>query len=209
MTYSTRETIGTLSAEERARQKRLFAHMLRKKATEAEQALWPWLRQSSGDWEFQHPLLGYIADFYSPVYRVLIELDGDSHRKTKRGDLARDRQLWEFGHHTIRFSDEQILEHPKESKERIRDFCHASSESRAAMASDWLSGSLIAEDKTVHGIRGIKKPGNTITRTICNKRMVNIASQQGGNNSYWSGDSQMITCELCIEVAARPTKRKR
>jgi very-short-patch-repair endonuclease len=55
---------------------------LRNNATPAERLLWHRLRASQlGGYKFrrQHSVGSYILDFYCPIARLAIELDGDSH----------------------------------------------------------------------------------------------------------------------------------
>src|SRR4030095_8695699 len=63
-----------------------FGHAkeLRRKSTEAEEKLWSLLRnrQLKGKkFRRQHPILHYVADFYCHECKLVIELDGNFHRK--------------------------------------------------------------------------------------------------------------------------------
>src|SRR5947199_7534732 len=58
------------------------ARYLRKKATECEKILWRHLRNRNfAGYKFrrQHPFDPYILDFYYPVARLAIELNGGGH----------------------------------------------------------------------------------------------------------------------------------
>ena len=63
-------------------------------ATPAERELWNVLRQSNlGGYKFrrQHSVGRYIVDFYCPLERLAIELDGDSHFTDEAIEYDRER----------------------------------------------------------------------------------------------------------------------
>ena len=67
---------------------------LRSEATPAERELWNILRQSNlGGYKFrrQHSVGRYIVDFYCPMERLAIELDGDSHFTDEATDYDHER----------------------------------------------------------------------------------------------------------------------
>ena len=59
----------------------LHAHTMRQSPTDSEARLWRALRSSQIGVAFrrQVPLLGFIADFYAPSARLIVELDGSYH----------------------------------------------------------------------------------------------------------------------------------
>lgn len=70
--------------------------------TEAERILWEHLRNRKlGRFKFlrQHPIGGYIADFYCHNKQLAIELDGDIHRRKdiKAKDKLRQKFLEKTG----------------------------------------------------------------------------------------------------------------
>ena len=76
--------------------------------TEAEQRLWSRLRrkQLNGvQFYRQKPLGAYIVDFYAPVAKLVIEVDGSQHleQDQRRSDVARDRYLSDIGLTVMRF----------------------------------------------------------------------------------------------------------
>ena len=83
-----------------------FARELRRKSTLAEILLWRHLkgRQRLGfDFHRQKPILEWIADFYSPELKLVIEIDGDSHRARREQDRAKESALRALGIELLRF----------------------------------------------------------------------------------------------------------
>jgi len=86
------------------------AKTLRRKMTDAEQALWFRLRGGRLDgWKFrrQHPIPPYIVDFYCVEARLVVELDGSQHSADV--DAARAAALEKQGLQVLRFWDNQVL----------------------------------------------------------------------------------------------------
>jgi very-short-patch-repair endonuclease len=72
----------------------------------AERKLWYFLRDrrlNGLKFRRQHPIGPFIADFYCPELRLIIELDGDSH--ADQSDYDADRTKWLEGndHHVFRY----------------------------------------------------------------------------------------------------------
>ena len=59
----------------------------------------------------QKPLLSFIVDFYCPVARLVIELDGSQHFEpaNQEIDQKRDEKLAHAGLKVLRFDDRQVL----------------------------------------------------------------------------------------------------
>ena len=92
---------------------RLLAHArtLRRTATPAERKLWQVLRnhQVVGlKFRRQMPLGPYIADFYCPAARLVVEVDGISHIDAP-GDAVRDAWMSEQGIRVFRISNLEVL----------------------------------------------------------------------------------------------------
>jgi very-short-patch-repair endonuclease len=88
---------------------------LRKNQTEAETALWQKLRGNSlmGRKFFRQYGIGeYIADFYCPRHRLVIEIDGGQHysRDGSEYDRSREDYMSSLGLRTIRFSNLDVLQ---------------------------------------------------------------------------------------------------
>lgn len=91
-----------------------FSRALRTRMTDAEQVLWHRLRrkQIQGvQFYRQKPLLSFIVDFYCPVAKLVIELDGSQHadENHQMQDAQRDAALADLGLHVLRFDNRQVL----------------------------------------------------------------------------------------------------
>jgi len=87
---------------------------LRQNATDAEKLLWALLRNRAlAGFKFrrQHPVQGYILDFYSQEAHLAIEVDGGVHAVPEKSDYdsERTRILAENGIRVIRFWNSQVL----------------------------------------------------------------------------------------------------
>lgn len=87
--------------------------MLRKNQTRAEKILWEKLRRKNFGCRFlrQFGIGFYIADFYCPHFKLVIEVDGGYHLKkeAQEYDAERTRIIKEFGISVLRFSNDQIM----------------------------------------------------------------------------------------------------
>ena len=91
-----------------------LARELRKDETEAEKRLWIRLsRNQIRGLQFrrQHPLNIFIADFYCPKIKLVVELDGSIHEisEYEEHDIGRSEILNDFGITVIRFTNDQVL----------------------------------------------------------------------------------------------------
>ena len=89
------------------------ARMLRSNLTEAEKILWQYLRRKGLKglrFKAQHPIMGFIADFYCHKAKLIIEIDGQSHQRTekKEYDQGRTYEMEQYGIRVIRFTNEEI-----------------------------------------------------------------------------------------------------
>jgi len=86
---------------------------LRKRSTTQENLLWEKLRNRKIGCKFrrQHSVGGYILDFYCPVLRLAIELDGSVHKDTERRVHDKNRILYleQLDITVIRFWDGEII----------------------------------------------------------------------------------------------------
>jgi len=82
---------------------------MREDMTKAERKL---RRMLSSEWRSQEPLLGnYIADFFHPRYRIVIEADGGYHTppEQRAKDAARDAAMGGDKITVLRFTNTQVL----------------------------------------------------------------------------------------------------
>ena len=57
----------------------------------------------------QVPVLGrFIADFFAPALRLVVEVDGVYHARRASADLRRDRALERAGYHVVRLDAELV-----------------------------------------------------------------------------------------------------
>ncbi|HEU0016604.1 MAG TPA: DUF559 domain-containing protein [Longimicrobium sp.] len=88
------------------------ARKLRRDTTPAEDELWTVLRgHQLGGFHFrrQHPIGGFILDFYCARKRVCVELDGPGHDAQQEYDQARTEALATVGIRVIRFRNEEVF----------------------------------------------------------------------------------------------------
>jgi len=90
------------------------ARTLRSNTTDAERVQWERLRRKQVfglQFYRQKPIGNFIADFYAPKARLVIEIDGSQHQKA--GLAARDAERTQYleglGLRVIRFDNLQVL----------------------------------------------------------------------------------------------------
>ena len=88
-----------------------YAHTMRQAPTDSEARLWSALRSSQLGVAFrrQVPLLGFIADFYAPSVRLIVEVDGGYHARRVSADARRDRKLACAGYRVVRLQAELVM----------------------------------------------------------------------------------------------------
>lgn len=82
--------------------------------TDAEKALWNSIRKRQVlNYRFrrQYSIRGFVVDFYCPMLRLAIEIDGDCHLEddAKIYDIERQRLLESLGITFLRFSNDEIF----------------------------------------------------------------------------------------------------
>jgi very-short-patch-repair endonuclease len=88
---------------------------LRGSLTPAEARLWKYLQRSQLEgrkFRSQHSVGPFILDFYCPVAKVAIELDGAAHDHdaAQLADATRDEYLRSFGITVLRFENREVME---------------------------------------------------------------------------------------------------
>ena len=97
---------------------------MRREPTDAERILWEHLSNKKTNgirFRRQHPIDWFIVDFYSPQNRIVIELDGGIHLKTRKQDEARENHLKGLGYKVIRFRNEEVENNLESVLTRIRE----------------------------------------------------------------------------------------
>lgn len=89
------------------------ARELRNNATDAETALWGYLKTKPFGIKFrrQHPYSIYILDFYCHALKLVVEVDGSIHNKEeiKANDILRQKHLEKDGFIVLRFTNNEVL----------------------------------------------------------------------------------------------------
>ena len=101
------------------------ANELRRNQTEAERILWQHLRNKQMEgirFRRQHPMSGYVGDFYAHEVKFVIETDGEYHEDPvqKFYDNDRTENLKLNGLTILRFSNEEVLNNIEEVLSQIR-----------------------------------------------------------------------------------------
>ena len=94
--------------------KRSLAKMLRANATDAERILWSVLRGkklAALRFRRQQPIGPYIADFFCPTAKLVVELDGSQHGAdtVSAHDEERTRYLESKGYRVLRFWNVEVM----------------------------------------------------------------------------------------------------
>jgi very-short-patch-repair endonuclease len=90
------------------------ARRLRRNLSLPEQLLWRILRATRGNCRFrrQHPMGPYVADFYCPRAKLVIEIDGATHDGRQDFDARRDAYLSSLGLTVARIAAADVLADP-------------------------------------------------------------------------------------------------
>lgn len=101
-----------------------FARQLRRQQTNAEQLIWQLIRNrnlSGYKFRRQHPICGYILDFYCYDVKLAIELDGGGHNHDEQRlyDDERSRRLGREGIRILRLWNHDVLNATEDVLEEI------------------------------------------------------------------------------------------
>ncbi len=100
-----------------------FARALRKEASRAERSLWDLVRNQKAGAKFrrQHPIPPYVADFACVEAKLIVEVDGPSHRVEAQAarDARRTAFLNELGWRVLRLRDGEVLADPSGVRGKI------------------------------------------------------------------------------------------
>lgn len=106
-----------------------YRRKLRENMTLAETALWLLIknRQLNGvRFLRQYSINNFIIDFYCPIYKLSIELDGEGHKLEDQ--MAKDQQRTEIlnvlGITVVRFENFEALDYPERTLEVIAQYLH-------------------------------------------------------------------------------------
>ena len=101
------------------------ARRLRRQLSLPEMLLWRLLRIARRDLRFrrQDPIGPYVADFYCPAAKVVIEIDGAIHNERRDFDIDRDAYMSSLGLRIIRIPAAEVLADPDAVADGIYRLC--------------------------------------------------------------------------------------
>ena len=101
------------------------ARRLRRKLSLPEMLLWRLLRVSRRELRFrkQHAIGPFVADFYCPAAKMVIEVDGATHDYTHDADRKRDAYMLALGLKVIRIAASDVLADPEAAANGIYRLC--------------------------------------------------------------------------------------
>ncbi len=99
------------------------ARALRQAATPTEAELWSLLRNQGIGVRVrrQHPLAGFIVDFFIPSAGLVVEVDGPVHEAQREEDEERRLALQTLGVRVMRVTNEAVMRSPALVVEAIKD----------------------------------------------------------------------------------------
>ena len=102
------------------------AQSLRREKTPAEKILWKMIRKNQLGFQFyrQVPILDYIVDFYCKERFLIIEVDGKIHNSQFYKDSIRQQRIEKEGYLVIRFTNDEVLETPIKTINKIKEYLH-------------------------------------------------------------------------------------
>jgi very-short-patch-repair endonuclease len=107
-----------------------FARKLRRRQTRAERAFGKIARKLEKRYSIrfwrQVVLLGWIADFWCPKLKLVVEIDGPTHEERKEYDENRALVMEdELGAQTVRFTNAEVLRSPAIVEYQMRELIKA------------------------------------------------------------------------------------
>ncbi len=104
-----------------------LARQQRRAMSPPEIRLWAILRRSPAGVKYrrQHPIGPYVADFYCPAAKLVIEVDGHIHDSAAAAarDEKRDEYLRKLGLRVIRVPASDVLANPAAVAEALLKLC--------------------------------------------------------------------------------------
>ena len=88
-----------------------YAHRMRGAPSEPERVLWAALRASQLGLRFRRQVVlhGYIADFFAPSVRLVVEVDGSLHTRRPGADRRKDKALTAAGLRVLRLPASLVM----------------------------------------------------------------------------------------------------
>jgi very-short-patch-repair endonuclease len=103
------------------------ARRLRRQLSLPEMLLWRLLRLNRRELRFrkQHAIGPYVADFYCPAAKVVIEIDGATHDCRQDADGRRDAYMHSLRLQVIRISAAEVFADPEAVADGIYRLCES------------------------------------------------------------------------------------
>jgi very-short-patch-repair endonuclease len=104
-----------------------LARRLRRQLSLPEMLLWRLLRVNRRELRFrkQHPIGPFVADFYCPAAKMVIEIDGAIHNGRQDTDGKRDAYMASLGISVIRIPAAEVLADPEAVADGIYRLCES------------------------------------------------------------------------------------
>jgi very-short-patch-repair endonuclease len=101
------------------------ARRYRRQLSLPEQLLWRLLRQMRGELKVrrQHPVGPYVADFYCPADKLIIEVDGAAHEDRQHAENLRDQYMRSLELDIVRVRASDVLANPEAVAEALLRLC--------------------------------------------------------------------------------------
>src|SRR6185437_14560021 len=117
-----------------------FSSSNRKQPTEAEYILWQLLRKDQTGYKIrrQHAISQFIGDFVCLEKGLVLAVDGHHHKSLKEADEARTDILNDLGFTVVRFTNDEVLQSPLKTVERIKELLESLPERDLSKWSDSL-----------------------------------------------------------------------
>ena len=102
-----------------------YARQLRRRLSLPEMLLWRLLRLNRRELRFrkQHAVGPFVADFYCPAAKMVIEIDGATHDWEQEADFTRDDYMRSLGLRVTRISAGDVLADPEGVADGIYRLC--------------------------------------------------------------------------------------
>ncbi|MGE5564114.1 MAG: endonuclease domain-containing protein [Bacillota bacterium] len=103
------------------------ARRLRRQLSLPEMLLWRLLRLSRRELRFrkQYPIGPFVADFYCPAAKLVVEIDGATHDARQGADSMRDEYMASLGLTVVRIAAADVLADPEAVADGLYRMCAA------------------------------------------------------------------------------------
>ena len=103
------------------------ARQLRRRLSLPEMLLWRLLRMNRRGLRFrkQHAIGPFVADFYCPAAKMVIEIDGATHNERQDIDARRDAYMSSLGLTVVRIAAADVLADPEAVAGAIYQLCES------------------------------------------------------------------------------------